>query len=769
MQRAARFLGALVAFVALPLRAQCPDGSPPPCRSAGSAALSRRANPPLNERAWIVVPFANVTRAVDLDWLRDASVNLLTLDLTRWTDISVIDDKHIADLLRELPASRGAQSLSLNDGLTLARRAGAGKLVMGDYFKLGRGARIVANVFDVKSGAKLRSATTQVAESDSLLSAFGPLARGVLAVPPPPDAAVGAMGTTRVDAYQEYLLGVTALNRFEITEAEKHLTRALALDSGFALAHYKLAVAIHWNTSASDTTERSHAQSAARLAGALPPRERALINARLALANGEYERSCAAVRALVARDSSDVEALYAVGECEYHGGYVAGTPIDSAHGTFRGNWNRAIAAFRRVLVLDPTYHPAFAHVLEALSASTVTWCATPGPLCGNATTSWASRIVRDGDSLIIRPVRTDSREIFEQQRVAAVTYTWQRNLRTARAIAQDWVDAGQREARALLYLGEVDLSLGALESASDALRQIGPTADRSARVEALQVRVQITIQRGRGAEGRALLDTLGRLGRSNDGEEGTFASYSAAFGKLELMRSGFRRIAATAGWSPERLRYMLHAPRVVLGLPDADVTADERSYWNSVPGDSACVAGYPRCRTSALLATMAYAVRVPRTWWPPLDEPPSGLRFQVAWAVAAKNPAWIRDAVHELDSLAHVRVETGGDELAMTAIATDGALAVGDSANALRLARYFTDSVAPLLDNFSVGVGSGSVVTRLLVMPRMMLQRADLAAALGHREEAREWYAKLLEMWADADDELQPTVQRIRQAISRSS
>jgi hypothetical protein len=71
--------------------AQCPDGSPPPCRSAVLAGV-RRSNPPLSPRAWIVVPFANVTKSPELDWLRVASVNLLSLDLSRWTDITVIDD-----------------------------------------------------------------------------------------------------------------------------------------------------------------------------------------------------------------------------------------------------------------------------------------------------------------------------------------------------------------------------------------------------------------------------------------------------------------------------------------------------------------------------------------------------------------------------------------------------------------------------------------------------------------------------------------------------
>jgi hypothetical protein len=102
----------------------------------------------------------------------------------------------------------------------------------------------------------------------------------------------------------------------------------------------------------------------------------------------------------------------------------------------------------------------------------------------------------------------------------------------------------------------------------------------------------------------------------------------------------------------------------------------------------------------------------------------------------------------------------------MTAIATDGALAVGDSLNAFRLARYFTDSVAPVLSNFSTGAGVGPTITRSLLVPRMMLQRADLAAALGHHDEACEWYTKFLEMWAEADEELQPTIQRIKRAMS---
>ena len=49
----------------------------------------------------------------------------------------------------------------------------------------------------------------------------------------------------------------------------------------------------------------------------------------------------------------------------------------------------------------------------------------------------------------------------------------------------------------------------------------------------------------------------------------------------------------------------------------------------------------------------------------------------------------------------------------------------------------------------------------------MMLLRADLAAAAGQRDEAGKWYRRVLDLWSDADPELQPTVTRIRAALGK--
>jgi hypothetical protein len=84
---------------------------------------------------------------------------------------------------------------------------------------------------------------------------------------------------------------------------------------------------------------------------------------------------------------------------------------------------------------------------------------------------------------------------------------------------------------------------------------------------------------------------------------------------------------------------------------------------------------------------------------------------------------------------------------------------------AMRLTRQFVDSVMPGITRLTTSLG---YVTgwSVLLAPRMMLQRADLAAALGNVDEARTWYTKVLDLWSDADPELQPTVARIRGALA---
>jgi len=329
-------------------------------------------------------------------------------------------------------------------------------------------------------------------------------------------------------------------------------------------------------------------------------------------------------------------------------------------------------------------------------------------------------------------------------------------------------DGGSGEARAHLNLASVDLSLGDVDRAAAALRSSFAGADEYSRLEALTDRAYIAILRGNGAAVRSLIDTLTRSVPSGSPRVGDVASLSLVVGRIAPIGAAVRRAAARENWSPERLQYSLEVPRIILGVPGDSAGANEHRYWNSLTSDTTCQAGLSRCRTTALLVSLSYGLRMHRDWWPPFKVQPLGWRFGPAEALVAKNPKWLAESIQELDSISRTRVHGGTSDQATEVIAADAALAGGDTAKALELTRFFVDSVMPTMAWIQAGVAtavSENLSWRWAFVPRMMLMRADLAAAKGNSDEAREWYAKVLSLWSNADPELQPTVARIRAAM----
>jgi hypothetical protein len=80
--------------------------------------------------------------------------------------------------------------------------------------------------------------------------------------------------------------------------------------------------------------------------------------------------------------------------------------------------------------------------------------------------------------------------------------------------------------------------------------------------------------------------------------------------------------------------------------------------------------------------------------------------------------------------------------------------------------RFFVDSAMTFQSVGTGGIGGLTNVAGTAFWPRAMLLRADLAAAAGQRDEAKKWYARVLDLWADADADLAPTIARLRSALA---
>lgn len=702
-----------------------------------------------------MLPFENIARAQDIDWLREASVNLLYLDMSRWRDIRVIDDERVADFMREVPQGRGP--LGLTQGMAVARRAGAGKLVMGDLLKVGSRTRVVAKVFDVRTGQRLRSVQEETSNPDSLMAVFGRLARGILNVAPPAGTTVGTIGTSSLAAYQEYLAGVQALNAFDLAGARRHFTRALGLDSGFALAHYKMSVVVGWENPNSPA-RRQHAEAAGRFAGSLPPRERSLITGQVAQSNNRWAEACEAYHALVRTDSTDVEAWYSIGECEYHDNSLEAVRGDTANLVFRGNWNTALQAFRRTLELDPTYHLAFAHIPDILHADQRAGClpASGQTWCGGPFT-YQAVVMRRGDSIALRPVHASQGEAYAAQFLEAARLGTRRaNYELARDIAAAWVQSGPNEPRAHLALGRALLRVGDLQGANRELRLVTGQRTGIEVVALANDRVELALKLGNYAEAAAVHDSVARaLDTLRLGQIGVqIAINGIGLGRFAAGDSALRPLVP-----PPSRPFLAVAIRLLAGVM---TDSTERIVREFTAGPARAQGAGP----ADIYGTLAmWGVRFVKTWRdvPMLDTAARDPRLRVAAFTLLGDTARLRAALVALDSFI-LNVPPEMPENGALLAGAEGYLALGDSATALARLLEFNRRF-PYLQPQERPVGG--FVFGSFLWGRTFLLLGDVAAAMGRRAEAVDAYNRAAGIWLSGDAEVQPFVQRARAAAAR--
>ena len=407
----------------------------------------------------VIFPFENRTGDPNQDYLQEASLNLLGLAVAHWEDLRVYDDERTASLLRRRGIADPAD-LDFEVARELAREARVGTLVLGDLRKEGDSLAVEAKVHDVRSGERLATEVMRVALSADPRPVFDSLAVRILRVsgaPPGERPELVSQTTRSLEAYRAYLQGVDALQQFNTDSARALLERAVALDSTFALAYLRLRDVDGWaGIEADPARRRVWIANAEAHSAALPPRLRALVQFHVAYEAGELPRARRIVEQLIARDSSDTEAWYQLGEAHYHD-----NPFQFPHPDTAGNHGKALYAFRRALASNPQYVLAYQHILDALQN-----CDGVSP--------WLCM----GDSAVYgQPAELDRR--YGAERVARLRREAGHALSPTAAA---WVEAAPRSGRArTAYLGILLRSnrLAEARSQVDGLRAGGdPTLAR---------------------------------------------------------------------------------------------------------------------------------------------------------------------------------------------------------------------------------------------------------------------------------------------------
>jgi tetratricopeptide (TPR) repeat protein len=168
---------------------------------------------------------------------------------------------------------------------------------------------------------------------------------------PSADLLRAATVTTRsLPALKAYLEGERAYRENRLADMRVAMERAVAEDSTFALAHYRLAIAAEGAGGGLELIHRS-VENAIRYPDRLSDRHRLLLDALHAYWRGNYGHAAESYRRVVLRYPDDVEGWYRLAELQFHRMPALGQPFTSAR-----------PAFERVLALEPHNAGALHHL-----------------------------------------------------------------------------------------------------------------------------------------------------------------------------------------------------------------------------------------------------------------------------------------------------------------------------------------------------------------------------------------------------------------------
>jgi len=300
-----------------------------------------------------VLPFR--VRGEDMTFWREAMVDLLSTGLDGAGGLRAIDSRTLLARWREHAGPEHDPDLPV--ALRAAGATGARYAVVGSAVGVDPAVRLSAEVYDLVEGERLGEAQVQ-GEPDAILELADALSIEILRLllrsgeGDPPTVEIASATTPSVLALKAFLAGERQFRSSEFRAGIGSYERAVALDSAFALAHYRLSVAWGWYDEPGGNTEEA-IERAVRHAGRLTERDGLLVRMYRELIAGRVE-FIPSLEQAVRRYPDDVEMWYLLGEAYFH---LGGQALRDAR--------EHVRYFRHAADLDPGFSPAFIHLLHA--------------------------------------------------------------------------------------------------------------------------------------------------------------------------------------------------------------------------------------------------------------------------------------------------------------------------------------------------------------------------------------------------------------------
>jgi class 3 adenylate cyclase/tetratricopeptide (TPR) repeat protein len=300
-----------------------------------------------------VLPFT--TSGPGLDVWREGVIDLVSTNIDGAAGLRAIDSRTVLARWRENVS--GTAAPDLETALEIARRTGARYALLGNASALGTDIRLSAEIYDTQTGQPLGQAQVGGAP-DSVYALVDRLSIRVLQAivgedhGDLPQVSLARVTTASLPALKAFLEGEGHYRRSDFNAAIPAYRRAVDADSTFAMALYRLGDAYGWAENVESELSAVYAERAVRFADRLPEREAILVRATDALGRGTLD-GLTPLREAVRTYPDDPELWFQLGDTYVHIGYM--DLIDEAE---------AERAFERVLELDPSFAPAYIHLID---------------------------------------------------------------------------------------------------------------------------------------------------------------------------------------------------------------------------------------------------------------------------------------------------------------------------------------------------------------------------------------------------------------------
>ena len=296
---------------------------------AGIAVTTRRASASTDAsiaNRVAVFPFTVRSRLNQSGYLRDGVATLLGLALDGAGRLRIVDPN--------AALSASSPTVDLDAARGVASTLGAGQFVLGEIEESGARLNITATLYDIQGRTQVRATAT--GDEGRLFDLVDSLARR-LAVSAMTDstarlASAAATSTRSLAAFKAFLAGEASMHAGHYREAAAALQEAVAADSSFGLAYYRLSLVREW-TDGEISSDSANAL-AEHFSSHLPDRDRKLLAARRAFVRQDGASGERLVRGVLATYPTDADAWAQLGEILFHLGPDVGRDIDEAREPF---------------------------------------------------------------------------------------------------------------------------------------------------------------------------------------------------------------------------------------------------------------------------------------------------------------------------------------------------------------------------------------------------------------------------------------------------